>query len=72
MCKDTNIFSEIASFFQKSSKISAIGAISDVMKNVGAPTSSTTSYLASPSLTFRLERCTLGWQSWPFHLLGKN
>ena len=33
MCKDTNIFSEIASFFQKSSKISAIGAISDVMKN---------------------------------------
>ena len=34
MCKDTNIFSEIASFFQKSSKISAIGAISGVMKNV--------------------------------------
>ena len=34
MFKDTNIFSEIASFFQKSSKISAIGAISSVMKNV--------------------------------------
>ena len=34
MYKVTNIFSEIASFFQKSSKISAIGAISGVMKNV--------------------------------------
>jgi len=33
MYKVTNIFSEIASFFQKSSKISAIGAISGVMKN---------------------------------------
>ena len=34
MGKVTNIFSEITSFFQKSSKISAIGAISNVMKNV--------------------------------------
>ena len=33
MYKVTNIFSEIASFFQRSSKISAIGAISGVMKN---------------------------------------
>jgi len=34
MCKVTNIFSEIVSFFQKSSKISAVDAISSVMKNV--------------------------------------
>ena len=29
----------------------------------GSPTSSMVSYFASPSLAFRLERCTLDWQS---------
>ncbi len=38
----------------------------------GSHTSSTVSYSASPSLASHSERCTLGWQSWPFHLLGKN
>lgn len=34
MCKGTKIFSEVASFFEKSGKISAIGAISSVLRNV--------------------------------------
>ena len=38
----------------------------------GSPTSSTASYSVSPSSASPLERCISDWQSWPFHLLGKN
>ena len=38
----------------------------------GLPTSSTASYSASPSSASHSERCTSDWQSWLFHLLGKN
>ena len=37
-----------------------------------SPISSTACCSASPSLASPGERCTSGWQSWLFHLLGKN
>ena len=39
---------------------------------IGIPFGLQSLKLGIPSLASHSERCTLGWQSWPFHLLGKN